>query len=187
MEAGRPSDGEFKFVEDSHVGDDSSLSARCGHKSMNTVVASLRQWADLVAKWMDTPDLWEISRQGGSDSIPGQSSPDSTNTPFAPNERELISDQLKTIAEGIKKTYDLTVEQAEKIDQKFEEAAKAAERMGRKDWGLLFGGAVFSLILGDVITPGIAGHILMLVEHGIGYLFMGGPPHVGGILSGGQD
>jgi hypothetical protein len=43
---------------------------------------------------------------------------------------------------------------------------------------------VFSLILADVITPGIAGHILMMIDHGIGYLFMGNPPSVHGILAG---
>jgi hypothetical protein len=56
--------------------------------------------------------------------------------------------------------------------------------MGRKDWGLLFGGAVFSLILADVITPGMAGHILIMIEHGIGHLFSGPPT---GVLSAGQD
>lgn len=58
--------------------------------------------------------------------------------------------------------------------------------MGRKDWGLIFGSALFSLILADVITPGVAGHILMLLEHGIGYLFTGGTPSVREILGGGQ-
>lgn len=50
--------------------------------------------------------------------------------------------------------------------------------MGRKDWGLLFGGAVFSLILADVIPPAVAGHILMMIEHGIGHLFSGPPAEV---------
>jgi hypothetical protein len=95
-----------------------------------------------------------------------------------------ITGQLAAIKEQIKKTYDLTAEQESKIDARFEEAEKASERLGRKDWILLFGGAVFSLILADIITPDIAQHVLMLTVHGLGHLFLGGPPPVRGILSG---
>ena len=132
---------------------------------------------------MDTPDLWELSRSGGG-LILGELTPDSANTPFTPDEQTAISAQLKAIADSIKNTYELTAEQSAKLDEKFDEAEKASRRMGRKDWGLLFGGAVFSLILTDAITPGIAGHILMMIEHGLGHLFGSRPSS--GVLSAGQ-
>ena len=132
---------------------------------------------------MTIPDLWE--NPPGPGSIPGELIPESGNTPFSEEEQKAISVQLKLVAEIIKKTYELTVEQSAEIDKKFEEAEKASRRMGRKDWGLLFAGAVLSLILADAITPGIAGHILMMIEHGIGRLF--GNPPVGGVLSAGGD
>jgi hypothetical protein len=116
--------------------------------------------------------------------MPGELSPNSDNAPFNPGEQALISIQLKEIKEAVKKACALTNEQSKHIDEKFEEAEKASHRMGRKDWGMFFGGAVFSLILADVITPGMAGHILMMIDHGLGHLFAGAP--VGGILSAGR-
>jgi hypothetical protein len=57
--------------------------------------------------------------------------------------------------------------------------------MGRKDWGMFFGGIALSLVLADIITPEVMGHIFMMIQHGIGHLFSG--PATGGILSSGQD
>lgn len=151
--------------------------------SLPMIIGEVLEWAADVHEWVDTPDLWEISRSG--DKIPGDLTPHSANTPFTEDEQGVISTQLKIIAESIKKTYELTAEQSAKLDEKFEEAEKASRRMGRKDWGLLFGGALLSLILCDAITPGIMGHILMMTGHGIGHLF--GSPAAGGILSAGQD
>jgi hypothetical protein len=162
---------------------DNRPSSRFLSLTFKGLVDEIHTWAEKVAEWMDMPDLWTNLPDSGA--IPGDLSPDSVNTPFTPDEQAAISGQLKDIAESIKKTYELTAEQSAKLDEKFEEAEKASRRMGRKDWGLLFGGALLSLILCDAITPGIMGHILMMVEHGMGHLF-GGPP-VGGILSAGQD
>jgi hypothetical protein len=137
-------------------------------------------WANKVADWIDTPDLWAAPQAD----VPGQFIPESANTAFTEDEQAAISHQLRAIRETVKKIYELTAEQSAALDEKFEEAEKASRRMGRKDWGLLFGGAVFSLILTDVITPGIAEHILIMVQHGIGYLFTDGS--VRGVLSDGQ-
>jgi hypothetical protein len=176
------SNGKNVYIADRRVGDEHRYLREVFHDSSD-LAACARQWADQVADWISVPELWELSRLG--EKIPGDLSPDSANTPFTTVEQAAISAQLKEISESIKKTYALTAEQSAEIDKKFEQAEKASRRMGRKDWGLLFGGAVFSLILTDVITPGIAGHILMLVEHGIGHLFSG--PPATGVLSAGQD
>jgi hypothetical protein len=166
------------------LGSDPEISAAMG-RTWGQLSKHIEKWARDVVEWADAPDLW-ATLSGGS-VIPGDLSSESENTPFTPDEQAAISGQLKDIAESIKKAYELTAEQSAEIDKKFEEAEKASRRMGRKDWGLLVGGAVFSLILADVITPGVAGHILMMIEHGIGYLFMGNPPTVGGILGAGGD
>lgn len=137
-----------------------------------------RVWATAVVAWAEIPDLWEIRHNWTS--LSDAEYAGTPNTPFTPEERADISGQLAVIREQIKKTYDLTAEQEAKIDARFEEAEKASERLGRKDWILLFGGAVFSLILTDVITPDIAQHILMLAVHGLEHLFLGGPQPVRG-------
>ena len=172
------------FRVDVRIGDDPYQVWFAGNfRSLTTRIA---WWAHGVGRWVDTPNLWGSSL-AGDNAIPGAHTPDSANTPFTSEEQQEVSAQLKEIAESIKATYKLTAEQSAKLDEKFEEAEKASRRMGRKDWGLLFGGAVFSLILADVITPGVAGHILTMIEHGIGHLFIGGPPSVRGVLSAGQD
>jgi hypothetical protein len=150
------------------------------------VLGAVTGWGKEVSRWVDAPDLWEAARSEGA-AIPGELSPDSANTPFTASEQKAISEQLKAIAESVKKTYELTAEQSAALDEKFEEAEKASRRMGRKDWGLLFGGAVLSLILADVITPGVAGHILMMVQHGLGHLFLDGTATIGAVLSAGHN
>jgi hypothetical protein len=141
----------------------------------SAINAQIVKWASDVRKRADTPDLWELGRSGNA-VIPGERSPDSGNTPFTLDEQAAISVQLREIKEAVKKTYELTAEQSKHIDEKFEEAEKASRRMSRKDWGMFFGGTILSLILWDVITPAIMGDILMMMEHGLGHLFMGGPP-----------
>jgi hypothetical protein len=167
------------------VGDQSSPVFFDSARNFDDLSGKIAAWAKDIIKWVDTPDLWKSMPDPAA--IPGELTPDSPNTPFSPDEQAAISAQLKEIKEAVKQTYQLTAEQSAELDKKFDEAEKASRRMGRKDWGLLFGGAVFSLILSDAITPGIAGHILMLMEHGLGHLFMGNPPSVRGILSGGRD
>jgi hypothetical protein len=147
------------------------------------MVDQARSWAERIPDWMATPDLWKSMPE--TVAIPGEFSQDLDNAAFTPAEQEAISARLRGISESIKKVYELTAEQLVEIDKKFEEAEKSSQRMGRKDWGMFFGGIIFSLILTDIITPGVAGHILIMIEHGIGHLFDG--PNIGGVLSASQD
>jgi hypothetical protein len=149
------------------------------------IIDNVRSWALAIPRWMEIPDLWKSIPDHAV--VPGELIRESANTPFTPDEQATISAQLNEIREAVKKTYELTAEQSTHVDEKFEEAEKASRRMGRKDWGLLFGGALLSLILSDTITPAIMGDILMMVQHGIGHMFLGGPPSVRSILSAGQD
>jgi hypothetical protein len=184
-----PSDSECRITKyegllyiETKLGDDPSSGAKTGSDFLE-IVDEVARWAIEIPEWMGASDLWKSIPE--SSAVPGDLTPNSANTPFTSGEQAAISAQLKAIAESVKENYELTAEQSAKLDEKFEEAETASRRMGRKDWGLLFGGAVFSLILADVITPGVAGNILMMIEHGLGHLF-GGPP-VGGILSDGQN
>ena len=63
------------------------------------------------------------------------------------------------------------------MDARLGQAEQASRRLGRKDWLMLFNGAVFSLILTDLITPQTAQQVIMLTVHGLGHLFgIGAPP-----------
>jgi hypothetical protein len=46
---------------------------------------------------------------------------------------------LEAVKEHVKEQFDLTDEQIAHIDERLDEAAEAAERIGRKDWRLLEG------------------------------------------------
>jgi hypothetical protein len=188
-----PSDSRFAmfperdsslFKCNSRIGDDPTVPLDY-RMNFTEVLAHVRSWGVEVADWINAPDLWELARSGNA-FIPGERSPDSENTPFTLDEQAAISAQLREIREAVKKTYELTAEQSKHVDEKFEEAEKASGRMGRKDWGMFFGGAILSLILCDAITPAIMGDILMMVQHGVGHLFIGGPPSLRGVLSAGQ-
>jgi hypothetical protein len=170
------------FTGRSHVGDDPWVPLDY-RMNFSELVERVGSWSLDLAEWIGTPDSWKSMPDPGS--IPGELTPDSDNTYFAPAEQAAIAAQLKEIAESIKKAYELTAEQSAEIDRKFEEAEKASQRMGRKDWGMFFGGIALSLVLADIITPEVMGHIFVMIEHGIGYLFSG--PSVGGILSKGSQ
>ena len=72
---------------------------------------------------------------------------------------------------------ELTADQLSEVNDRLDEMEQASRRLGRKDWLLMFNGAVFSLILTDTITPSVAQRIIMLGLQGLGHLFgIGGPP-----------
>jgi hypothetical protein len=98
------------------------------------------------------------------------------NTPFTPAERAEIAKQLRATRRSVQKNYGLSAEQLSAIDRRLEEAEEASKRLGRKDWKLLFYGAVFGLILNDAVPPDVAQHIFTGVVHGITHLLGGGVP-----------
>jgi len=148
--------------------------------SWGELLEDIQRWSSAVFEWANTPDLWAMP---DSAAILAGLTSETSNTPFTLEEQKAISARLEIIAGSIKKTYDLTAEQEKKLDEKFEEIKKDSKRLGRKDLKNVVLGGVFSLILTDVITPGASMHILMLIEHGIGHLFMGNPPSIRGILN----
>jgi coenzyme F420-reducing hydrogenase alpha subunit len=89
------------------------------------LIDEVPKWAADFRKRVGTDDLWEIA--WSRNSIPGDSSPGSVNSPFTEEEQKAISGQLKAIAESVKKTYELTAEQSAEINKKFEEAEQARD------------------------------------------------------------
>jgi hypothetical protein len=101
----------------------------------------------------------------------------SDNSRFTVAEQYEIASQLRMIQESLKQNFTLSAEKMERVQERLDEAEEASRRLGRKDWILLFSGAVFSLILTDVITPVAAQHVFTMLIHGVGHLFIsdGGP------------
>lgn len=142
---------------------------------------SARHWAEDVKGEFVDPDLWaELRRR--REFLTGDQHPDSANTPFTRSEQAEITEQLQKIKEYVKEAYSLSIEQREHTERRFDEAEDASRRVGRKDWLLMFGGALFSLILSAVVPPEVIQHILAMAAQGLGHLFgrqapPGLPPH----------
>jgi hypothetical protein len=121
-------------------------------------------------------DLWgELKRDKG---VPaGDREQTIENTPFSSTEQAEISARIRQTKDYITSSRELTGDQVAQVEARLDHVEEASRRIGRKDWLMLFNGAIFSLILTDLITPSVAQHIVMLTIHGLGHLFgFGGPP-----------
>lgn len=141
---------------------------------------SIADWAANVRRISELPDRWADIKRSETLIADIQGSQGAENTPFTQDEQAQIAAQLDRIRETLADRFELSRGQVEHIAERLDEAEQASKRMGRKDWLLLFGGSVLSLILTDVVTPGIAEHIFTVVIHGIAHMFTGAsePPQI---------
>jgi len=143
------------------------------------VVDSAKEWSQEVGTWMTeevyAPDLWE-ELLAAKKLFGAESFRTFENMPFNIDEQAKISEQIQQIKVYVKKTYKLSSEQFSRVKERLDEADRASRRMGRKDWILMFNGAIFSLVLSDLIPPDAAHNILVIAVHGLGYLFGVTPP-----------
>lgn len=134
-----------------------------------------RKWSEIVKRECVDPDLWEELRRKRT-FLGRARQEDLANTSFTTEERAEIADQLKEIEESVKRACSLSAEQAEYVERRFDEVKDASHRLGRKDWLLLFGGVLFSLILSAVVPPEVVQHILTMAAQGMSHLFGAGAP-----------
>jgi hypothetical protein len=140
------------------------------------VTSSFGKWLTEIEESQKDPDLWEEHKRNRA-FLSDQHDQDVENTPFTSDEQAEVSAQIKQVKDYIMATFELTSEQVAHVNERLDQTEQASKHLGRKDWLLLFNGAVFSLILTDLITPQAAEHIIMLTVHGLGHLFgFGGPP-----------
>lgn len=133
-----------------------------------------RKAHDLAEEYANAPDLWAELRQGKALLFERQQF---ANTPFTGTEQSDISSQIQQIREYIKVTCELTGEQIAVVEDRLDHVEQASRRMGRKDWLMLFNGALFSLVLSDLVPPQVVQHILWTSFHGLGHMF-----GIGGIV-----
>lgn len=138
----------------------------------------LATWADEVRYEMNTPDLWaELKRV--PQVLAASQTTDASNAPFSPNEQSEISGKLDEIKKLVRGRFELTDEQFAVIDERLDDAEEASKRLGRKDWILMFYGAVTSTFMTDAVPPNVIQTVLTTVVHGIAHIFgFGGPPPI---------
>ena len=82
-----------------------------------------------------------------------------------------IANQLDGIKHQVREGFQLTFEQLSAVNERLDEAKRASERLGRKDWLLMFYGAIVSTAVTDAVPPGAVQTVLTMVIHGIAHIF----------------
>jgi hypothetical protein len=150
------------------------------NQSWPGVIAAISYWAGKVVEYQGAPDLWKMRFDPELMEEVHQAS---GNLPFTKPEQAQVATRLRELKEYIGKTYELSAAHMSQVEQRLDEAEKASQRVGRKDWTLMFAGTVFTLLVSGIITPDIAQHMLMVVLHGLGHLFGLGGQDIHGTLN----
>jgi len=153
------------------------------HLSWGGVITEIQKWLGHLAEFIQVtrgndlmPDLWD-EFQRSRELVVFMPQYANENLPFTSEEQSAISAQINDIKIYIKRTYELSAEQMSQIEERLDAAEESSRRIGRKDWVMAFNGAVFSLILSDLIPQQAAQHILVMALTGLGHLFgIGGVP-----------
>jgi len=159
---------------------DGSYRLRVVKNDIDYLLPPIREWADEIRQIVEAPDYWAEMKRSEALIADIQGSRGAENTPFTQDEQDEIAARLQEIKKQLKEQFELTDEQIEYIGERLDEAADASKRMGRKDWLLLISGTIFTVIITDIVTPGVAEHIFTAVIHGLSHLFTGGsePPQI---------
>jgi len=138
--------------------------------SWQNVMQRLSRWLEDAKRDLDMPDLW-AGLQREAKLLGVASNETVANTPFTQDEQKVITAQLGELAASVKHDYSLSEAQAEVLDEKIDLLVEAAGRVGRKDWQLMLGGVILTLLASAVIPPEALHYILTTLVQGIGHLF----------------
>jgi hypothetical protein len=126
------------------VGDDPEWSTSPA-STWHSMHPRIRTWLEEVKSDLETPDkLAELQRKtqlliAASDRI-------TDNAPFAPDEQRQIVEQLRVMIERAHRAHSLSPSQVKVLDDWRKYVVEASHRLGRKDWFLLFAGAMFTYL-----------------------------------------
>ena len=137
-----------------------------------SVLEKVKGWAREVKRDVDTPDLWgEVRRRQGV--LTGTIYEESDNTPFTKAELVEIADKVQQIKEFVK-TQPISEARMLSAEAKLDYVLEASRRLGRKDWAIIFGGAIVSTIVADLLPREGLGDLLTMASHVLGHIFGGG-------------
>lgn len=138
--------------------------------SWSEILEETCKWGEILKQEVGTPDLWAANRRQ-REFLSGAGYETVDNTPFTAAEQAEITAQLREIKGYVKKTLSLSDEQMALVEARFDEAERASDHIGRKDWLLLFMGILFTLIITGVIPPNVVQHVIEMAIHGLSHLF----------------
>jgi hypothetical protein len=143
------------------------------------VMPGISAWAQEVKLVTETRDYWtEMAR--GRELLTRIERIDSGNTIFTQDEQRQIAAHLQEVKKLVRTQFELSSEQIAQIDEKLDEVIEASKHMGRKDWLVMVGGIIFTLIITATVSAGLGEHIFIMVIQGLAHLFTGGnePPQI---------
>jgi hypothetical protein len=129
----------------------------------------VQAWARAVVNWQGIPDLWTVMAGGV---LPEANE----NNPFSQQERDEIANRLDEIKHYAGEQFELTAEQMRATEESLDYLKDAAERVGRKDWRVMFYGAFVSLGLEHAVSSGVVETMLRLAVQGLGHIFGAASP-----------
>jgi hypothetical protein len=145
------------------------------HADWQATLERVGSWAWRAKHYINTPDLWANLRSART-TLASSRFEALANTVFNRYEQSEIAERLSEIKTYIRETYSLSTAQMSRIEARLDDAEEASRRLGRKDWLLLFGGTILSLIITDLVPPEVVQHIFTATLHALQHLFAGGPP-----------
>jgi hypothetical protein len=175
LEALFPAETHIDYVLKANVTDGINLTKIA--TSIDTVTTIfISDWLSEIRLTVGVPDYWtEMQASQGSIAIIQREIFD--NTPFTQDEQRQISAQLQEIKNQLE-TFQLPRAQMSQVEQRLDELEEASRHLGRKDWLIIFITTISPLVVGDIVTPGVARHIFTMIINGLIHLFGGGPPQI---------
>lgn len=115
------------------------------------VLFEFRGWAMRLKRELDADDLWAgLARARTSIAIP-----ETDNSKFAEEERRIVAQSLDSLLARVNESHLLTSGQLTDLRNVLGELKDATEHIGKKDWKLLYLGA----LLGFMMEHGLAGEV----------------------------
>jgi hypothetical protein len=132
------------------------------------VLTRVKRWAGDVKRDVDTPDLWdEVRRRQGV--LTGASYENADNSRLTETELTEIVERVEKIKELVR--TQTTSARMLSVEAKLDYVVEAARRLGRKDWALMFGGAIVSVLVADLLPREVVGDILSMAANVLSHLF----------------
>lgn len=120
----------------------------------------VRSWLVELHKQVDIPNLWETAARQVTSRQQALAGMD--NTPFSPDERGLLSDQLLGIKQFMITKQHISDDRHAFVAEQLQYLDEASGRLGRKDWVLLAIGVLGNIVVGAALDPDAA---LQLFRH----------------------
>jgi len=142
----------------------------------NVATLYVPDWLNEIRQTVGVPDYWEeIKRSERAIAVIRQE--DFDNSSLTEDEQRQISAQLQQIKNQLKQ-FQVPAKQISEVEERLNKLEEESHHLGRKDWLIIFITTLSPLVVGDIVTPGVARYIFAMVINGLIHLFGGGPPQI---------